>query len=87
MINVAAPYDATVTFDNKIVFVVTSPYTNAATWDILMYKLNSDLEWDSVYTQPFVYDYLCPDPIVSDTIPMDCDIITDVEKQLSKPTP
>jgi len=87
LINVAAPYDATVTFDNKIVFVVTTPYTNPATWDILMYKLNSDLEWDSIYTQPFVYDYLCPDTIVSDTIPMDCDIITDLEEQINKPEP
>ena len=87
LINVGAPYDATVTFDNKIVFVETDEYYQPGSLDIVMYKLNSDLEWDSVYTQPFEYDYLCPEPIVSDTIPMDCDIITDLAETINKPAP
>ena len=87
LLNVSNPKDANVTFDNKIVFVETAPYLVPGIFNIVMYKLNSDLEWDSLYTQPFEYDYLCPEPIVSDTIDMDCDIITDVEEQLNNPAP
>jgi hypothetical protein len=40
------------------------------------FKLNSDLEYDSIYTTPFTYDSLCPYPIVSDTIPLDdCEVV------------
>jgi hypothetical protein len=35
-----------------------------------LYKFNSNLEYDSIYTMPRNYDSLCPHPIVSDTIPM-----------------
>lgn len=87
LLNVSYPKDATVTFDNKIVFVETAPYLDPGIFNIVMYKLNSDLEWDSLYTQPFEYDYLCEEPIVSDTIDMDCDIITDIEEQINNPTP
>lgn len=87
LINVGDPHDAVVTFDNKIVFVTTEEYYQPGSLDIVMYKLNSDLEWDSIYTQPFEYDYLCPEPIVSDTIEMDCDIITDIEEQINNPPP
>ena len=37
---------------------------------ISLYKFNSNLEYDSVYTMPRTYDSLCPHPIVSDTILM-----------------
>lgn len=87
LVNVSSPYDAITTFDDKVVFVVTTPYYNPESLDIVMYKLNSDLEYDSMFTQPFVYDYLCPDTIVSDTIPMDCDIITNLDQQLHEPVP
>jgi hypothetical protein len=76
-----------VTFDNKVVFVGTNTYTSPTNFDIIMFKLNSELEYDSIYTQPFIYDYLCPEPIISDTIEMDCDIITDVEEQINKLVP
>jgi hypothetical protein len=35
-----------------------------------MYKINANLEQDTLYTQPFVYDSLCPNPIVSGDIDM-----------------
>jgi hypothetical protein len=35
-----------------------------------LYKFNSNLAYDSVYTMPRIYDSLCLHPIVSDTIPM-----------------
>ena len=42
-------------------------------------KLNSDLEYDSIYTAPFTYDSLCPHAIATDTVPMDdCTVITDI---------
>jgi len=50
-----------------------SSYTEV---DGLAIKVNSDLEYDSIYSFPFVYDSLCPFPIPTDTIDCDCDIIT-----------
>ncbi len=47
--------------------------------DIILMKLNTSLEYDSIYTVPRVYDYLCPDTIVSKTIDLDCEVIVDVK--------
>lgn len=47
--------------------------------DLILMKFNTSLEYDSIYTNPRVYDYLCPDTIVSKTINLDCDIIVDVK--------
>jgi hypothetical protein len=87
LINVPYPADATVTFDDKIVFVVTTTYTNNNGFDIVMYKLNSNLEYDSIYNQPFEYDYLCPHPIVPDTIDLDCSIVVNLDEEESEPSP
>ncbi len=61
-----------ITKDNKILQLAlffsesgNFPYN----W-IGLYKFNSNLEYDSIYTAPRTYDSLCPHPIVSDTIPM-----------------
>ncbi len=43
------------------------------------YKLNSDLEFDSIYTVPRTYDSLCPYPIVSDTVDPDCGLIVSIK--------
>ncbi|MCX6233141.1 MAG: hypothetical protein NT175_00235, partial [Bacteroidetes bacterium] len=58
-----------VTFDNKL--LITSPEDWDGNMDIYAFKFNSELEYDSIYTQPFVYDSLCEYPIVSDTITLD----------------
>ncbi|MCK9423836.1 MAG: hypothetical protein M0Q38_14695 [Bacteroidales bacterium] len=54
--------DAQTTFDNKLLLV-------GGFWDGIWrshaYKLNSNLEYDSVYTQPRVYDSLCSHPVPS----------------------
>ena len=48
--------------------------------DMILMKFNTSLEYDSIYTTPKVYDYLCPDPIVSKTIDLsDCEVIVNVE--------
>lgn len=58
-----------VTSDNKILLVGLSA-ENSANSVIALYKFNMNLEYDSIYTQPHIYDSLCPHAIVSDTIPM-----------------
>jgi len=61
------------TFDNKLLIMGGFYFGN--NWDLYAFKFNKDLEYDSVYTQPFVYDSLCDHPIISDTISLDCDIV------------
>jgi len=43
------------------------------------YKINTDLEYDSIYTMPRMYDSLCPYPIVSDTVDPDCGLIVSIQ--------
>jgi len=72
-----------ITYDNKII-MAAEKYANNMTRTYL-YKLNSDLEYDSIYTAPFVYDSLCPHPIPTDTIPLDCVIVgIDEPQKLAK---
>ena len=58
-----------ITHDNK--YLVTGSFVVDGNWDIYLWKFNKDLEYDSIYTQPRVYDSLCPYDIVSDTIDLD----------------
>lgn len=60
-----------ITFDNKY---VAANYVMNYTTNILdthLWKLNSNLDFDTIYTQPLIYDSLCPYQIVSDTIELD----------------
>ncbi|MCB9023541.1 MAG: T9SS type A sorting domain-containing protein [Lentimicrobiaceae bacterium] len=73
-----APVGLMVTSDNKLLAgaVVGSELDQ----DIILMKFNTSLAYDSIYTAPREYDYLCPDPIVSKTIDLsDCDVIVNVE--------
>ena len=65
-------------FDNKI--LVCGNYVVDGNWDIYLWKLNSDLQDDTLYTQPFTYDSLCPYPIVSDTVDLNCSIFVDIDE-------
>jgi len=65
--------DAIVDHDNKLFLV--QPLHDGYQWRSYAWKLNADLEYDTLYTQPYVYDSLCPHPIASDTIPLDCVIV------------
>ncbi len=58
-----------ITHDNK--YLVTGGFVVDGNWDIYLWKFNRDLEYDSTYTQPRVYDSLCPYGIRSDTIDLD----------------
>jgi len=61
------------TQDNKIVVTGIIYYGNS--YGCYLWKLNQDLEYDSLYTQPRVYDSLCPGGIASGVIQLDCDSI------------
>ncbi len=61
------------TFDNKI--IVSGTDYQGVNSRMELFKFNSDLEYDSVYTRQFTYDSLCPHPIVSDTIVPSCAIV------------
>jgi len=64
--------DGATTYNNRILLVGNFGLYSFNTY---LYKLKSDLEFDSIYSTPFVYDSLCPYPIVSDTLPLDCVIV------------
>ena len=70
---------STLTYDNK--YLVTGGFSvNGADPHIYLFKLNYDLEYDSIYTRPFTYDSLCPNPIVSDTTNLDdCEVVTSIK--------
>jgi hypothetical protein len=72
------PTSSIVTSDNKIVVQSARTYDNGtypSEW-FTLYKFNTNLEYDSIYTMPRSYDSLCPHPIKSDTIPMPGNCIT-----------
>lgn len=74
----------TKTYDDK--FVTVGNDAPNGNFNIVAFKVNSDLEYDSIYTQPLTYDSLCTHPIVSDTIDPNCDnVIVSVDEPFKKP--
>ena len=66
--------DAKTTYNNKLIIVNSDYYSN--NWIVQAFKINSELDYDSIYTTPFTYDSLCPHPIITDTIPLnDCGFV------------
>jgi|GEM_PF-386788 len=69
------------TFDDKYVITCMVYENDMSHSNIYMYKINSSLEQDTLYTNSFVYDSLCPDSIVSGNIEMtDCFLQVKVEE-------
>lgn len=66
------------TYDNKI--VAMGNFVFNLKWKSLLWKMDLNLEDDTLYTQPRIYDSLCPYPIVSDTIDIDCTLYTKLEE-------
>jgi hypothetical protein len=66
------------TFDGKIVAIGYYVVTN--NFDIYMWKMNENLEDDTLYTQPLVYDSLCPYEIQSDTVLLDCGLFVNIDE-------
>jgi hypothetical protein len=65
-------------FDGKIVAIGYFHVDN--NWDIYMWKMNENLEDDTLYTQPLVYDSLCPYEIQSDTVLLDCGLFVNIDE-------
>jgi len=69
------------TSDNKYLFGTSKKQGSTTMRDIYLYKLNENLEEDTLYTGNFTFDSLCPEPIQSGTIEIgDCDIIVSTEE-------
>jgi len=68
------------TFDNKFITVGTNYDNTIHRWVIYAFKLSSNLEYDTIYNTPFVYDSLCPYGITSDTTDLDCDILVNIDE-------
>jgi len=66
----------TTTFDNKLLTIGVN-YIGALS-RITLFKLNSSLAYDSIYTKPYPYDSLCNKTIVSHTFMPNCDVITNI---------
>ena len=72
------PTDIIKSFDNKILAVGT--YIVDGNWDIYMWKMNENLEDDTLNTQSMTYDSLCPYQITSDTVDLDCGLFVNIEE-------
>ena len=66
------------TFDSKL--MILCYYYLDGNWDIYLWKMNTDLEDDTLYTQPFTYDSLCPYEIQSDTVELDCGLFVNIDE-------
>jgi hypothetical protein len=74
---------AVVSTDNKIYDlserIVNNGYWH---WETCLFKFNQDLEYDSIYTQPRVYDSLCPHAVApNQSISLDC-VMVDTDEPL-----
>jgi hypothetical protein len=73
------------TADNKVVALGERVAPGMNHWETCLFKFNQNLDYDSTYTVPRVYDSLCPHPVVPEaTINLDC-ILVDTEEPLEKP--
>ncbi len=69
------------TFDEKYLSVGIHFNEAINRYVIYAFKLNSDLEYDTIYNTPFVYDSLCPYGITSGTTDLDCDILVMIDDE------
>ena len=77
-------WSACKTEDSKFIAVGNDFFNNS--WRIVAVKVNSDLEYDSIYTRHFTYDSLCPHPIVSDTVDPNCEnVYVSIDEPFKKP--
>jgi hypothetical protein len=71
------PTDLIKTHDDKILAI--GHFFVDGNWDIYMWKMNSDLEDDTLYTQPLIYDSLCTYQIISDTLDLNCSLFVNID--------
>ena len=68
--------------DHKI--LAAGNFVVDADFDIYLWKMNADLEDDTLYTQPLTYDSLCPYQIQSDTVDLDCGVFVNIDELPTK---
>ncbi|MEE4255539.1 MAG: T9SS type A sorting domain-containing protein [Bacteroidales bacterium] len=78
------PRNTAITYDDKI--LAMCGFYIGSNWDIYFYKLNEYLEDDTLYNIQLTYDSLCPGPIQSDTMTIDCDVWVDID-EMFEPEP
>jgi hypothetical protein len=67
------------TFDKKFILNASYRLPGQTTSDILLYKINENLEHDTLYPGNYTYDSLCPYAIKSGVIDLaGCDVITSI---------
>jgi hypothetical protein len=76
--NLLPPSTIIKTFDSKILTI--GFYVLDGNWDIYLWKMNTDLVDDTLYTQPLTYDSLCPYEIQSDTVELDCGLFVNIDE-------
>ena len=77
------PIDATLTQDQKLLITAWDFNSTSNKYLFHLWKLNQNLDFDSIYTAPRVYDSLCPYPIVSSTLSLPpCGLTVGVEEPL-----
>jgi len=64
--------------------IVSGNYVTDGNWDIYLWKMNENLEDDTLYTQPLTYDSLCPYEIQSDTVDLDCGLFVNIDELPTK---
>lgn len=72
------PIDAVILSDQKYILTALGEVNNKTV--IKLWKLNMDLEYDTIYSQPYTYDSLCDHPIISETLLFTCDIIVGIRE-------
>jgi hypothetical protein len=71
-----------VSSDHKI--LAAGNFVLDGNFDIYLWKMNDDLEDDTLYTQPLTYDSLCPYEIQSDTVDLECGVFVNIEELPTK---
>lgn len=67
------------TYDGKLLFFTNDQDEQTYEFDAYLFKLDQELNDDTIYNYPFQYDTLCPYSILSDTITQEgCDIIVGI---------
>jgi hypothetical protein len=74
----------TIIFSEDRKILVGGNYVTDGNWDIYLWKMNENLEDDTLYTQPLTYDSLCPYEIQSDTVDLDCGVFVNIDELPTK---
>jgi hypothetical protein len=75
--------------DNKVLGIGERVLPGGDSWEVCLFRFNSELEYDSLCTIPLTYDSLCPNPVIPQLdFTLDCPMVSvpepeEVKKNLS----